>query len=67
MSPDHAADIDSPPHCHLCGAEGELYWSCCAGPEDGSSGSGVCDHEEEGGSPTCGPCGAAEGWWQHGS
>ena len=52
---------DAAAQCHICGCgDGERYWSCCANPADGSSGTG-CDHE--GGSPTCGPCGAAEGWW----
>lgn len=53
-------DIESG-ECGECGeATSPLYYSCCGDPVDGSAGTG-CDHD--GGTPTCGPCGAANGWW----
>ena len=47
--------------CRECGkAKRPLYYSCCGDPVDGSSGTG-CRHTD--GHPTCGPCGARQGWW----
>jgi len=49
--------------CHLCGDAPGTLWSCCGDPTDGHAGTG-CLHED--GQPTCGPCGADQGWWNAG-